>query len=112
MGRLKGKGLFLLLILTLVFLAASVILGTAKKTVRTSLACTTGSYSGEFETQYKVAYFEGTKVGIPGKLNDRPPVLGVAADGERFIEVDLSEPVFGNAHIIRPALVANPPRRI
>jgi lipoprotein-anchoring transpeptidase ErfK/SrfK len=87
----KGKGLFFLLILALAFLAVSVVLGTAKKTVRVSMACTAGNFSGQFENDIKVAYFEGTEIGVPGFSKDKPYVLGVSADGERYIEVDLSE---------------------
>jgi len=91
MKRLKGKGLFLLLALTLVALGASVVLGTAKKAVRVSMACTTGNFSGQFESDLKVAYFEGQELGVLGFSEERPHVLGVSADGERYIEVDLSE---------------------
>jgi len=91
MRRLKGKGLFLLLALTLVALGASVVLGSARKAVRVSMACTTGNFSGQFENDLKVAYFEGQELGVPGFSEQRPPVLGVSADGERYIEVDLSE---------------------
>jgi len=91
MGKFKGKGLFLLLALVSVFLVASVILGTAKKTVRASVACTTGNYSGQFENDLKVAYFEGSDIEVPGKSSAQQPVLGVSADAERYIEVDLSE---------------------
>ena len=87
----KGKGLFLLLAFTVLTLAASVMLGTAKKTVRVSMACTTGSFSGKFEDDLKVAYFEGAEVGVPGFSEDKRYVLGVSADPERYIEVDLSE---------------------
>jgi lipoprotein-anchoring transpeptidase ErfK/SrfK len=91
MKRFKGKGLFAITLLALGFLGISVFLGTAKKTIRVSSACTTGNYSGEFESQVKLANFEGSEVGIPGYSAGQPPVLGVSADGERYIEVDLSE---------------------
>jgi lipoprotein-anchoring transpeptidase ErfK/SrfK len=88
---LKGKGSFLLIALALAFLAISVALGSVKKTVRVSSACTTENFSGQFESDLKVAYFEGSELGVPGFIEERPHVLGVAADGERYIEVDLSE---------------------
>jgi lipoprotein-anchoring transpeptidase ErfK/SrfK len=91
MRRLRGKGLLLILGLAAAFLAASVFLGSAKKTVRVSQACTTGNFSGEFENELKVAYFEGQALDVPGFREETPHVLGVAADGERYIEVDLSE---------------------
>ena len=91
MERFKGKGLFLLIAIAVLFLAASVVLGTAKKTVRVSMACTTGNFSGQFESDLKIAYWEGNEVSVPGPSNKPHPVLGVSADGERYIEVDLSE---------------------
>jgi lipoprotein-anchoring transpeptidase ErfK/SrfK len=91
MKRFKGKGLFFLLALALAFLAISVVLGTAKKAVRVSMACTTGNFSGQFENELKLAYFEGQELAVPEVGQEKPYVLGVSADGERYIEIDLSE---------------------
>lgn len=59
-------------------------------------ACEAEDLSGLFESQEKVAYFEGRKIDIPESLTalftkaEGNQVLGVASD-ERWIEVDLSD---------------------
>jgi len=57
------------------------------------MACTTSDFSGNFETTDSLAIFEGKRFGVPKDFasSETEPILGVTANGERYIEVDLSE---------------------
>ena len=54
--------------------------------------CRTLGYTGEFQYEEMMAYYDGEQVGVP-KVADigKSKVLGVANPEERWIEVDLSE---------------------
>lgn len=84
---------FLILLLSTALFLISIVIGSSRKTARESLACTTQNYTGAFESTADLAYFEGRRFGVPSEIaaKEGRPVLGVSADGERYIEVDLSE---------------------
>lgn len=64
----------------------------------TQSACGIRDMSGIFEAGEKIAYFEGKQVQAPGsvpsylgKKDNTSPVLGETSNGEKWIEVNLSE---------------------
>ena len=92
MARKKKRKFFLFLAPALAVLGALVFLVTSKKTA-VPFACNPVSYSGEFRQDEKLAVFEGEEISVPAlsSVSVKDMVLGVAAPGERWIEVDLSE---------------------
>src|SRR4030067_1218383 len=93
MAKRKLFALFLILLLAAVLFAISILVGSARKTARTAMACTTSDFSGNFETTDSLAIFEGKRFGVSKDFasSETEPNLGVTANGERYIEVDLSE---------------------
>ncbi|OGM16018.1 hypothetical protein A2V56_01495 [Candidatus Woesebacteria bacterium RBG_19FT_COMBO_42_9] len=93
MAKRKLFAPFLILLLAAVLFAISILVGSARKTARTAMACTTSDFSGNFETTDSLAIFEGKRFGVPKDFasSETEPILGVTANGERYIEVDLSE---------------------
>ena len=81
------------LIFAVVLFAISILVGSVRKTERTAMACTTQNFSGNFEEGAPLAEYYGNEVQVPAKssLVSAMPVLGSQADGERYIEIDLSE---------------------
>ena len=55
-------------------------------------ACVTGNYTGEFQLDEKLAFFEGKDVDVPAIASNtrQTNILGVTSE-ERYVEVDLSE---------------------
>lgn len=83
----------LVLVLAVVLFPVSVLIGSARKTARTALACSTQNFSGSFEPAESIALFEKKRLDYPAIVAGEQvrPILGVSAEGERYIEVDLSE---------------------
>ena len=83
----------IILAMAVLLLLVSLLLAASRRVARNSTACTTQNFTGIFEEGSTIAYFEGQKIDVPqevAQIGSRP-VLGVAANGERYIEVDLSE---------------------
>lgn len=91
MGRKIAPILFLFF--SVLLFGISIFIGSARKIARTSLACSTQNYTGNYEEGASIATFYGEDVEVPEKPSQiaSRPVLGASAEGERYIEVDLSE---------------------
>ena len=89
----KLLALTLILSVIVVLFVISLFIGNSRKVARDISACTTTNFTGNFESTNDLAIFDGEKIITPIELasDTGSPVLGVSADGERYIEVDLSE---------------------
>ncbi len=83
---------FLILAPVTLLLGAVVLVKTMNK-IFPCLACAPQTYSGKLDETADLAVFRGEEIPLPQVAGDEDfrPVLGVAAPGERWVEVDLSE---------------------